>query len=218
LRKKNAQDFARIKIAVTPKKNWVYVVLTLGTKARNENELWQLYKGLYCRWVKLCKRFSRAFGKIEYVAVVEQHRDGVPHLNLLISNQKVAENCRDEGWRVFRKQWLEPHAVESGFGERTYIAPVENEEKIAGYIVKLTKEVAKVSQIPVSAPRNFRRLRASVGLLPKPFKNKDYSGVIVSGSKEDVAECFKREGERVEVKGETIEVTFLQKGKKPCKE
>jgi hypothetical protein len=55
---------------------------------------------------------------------------------------------------------------------------------MAGYVVKLahqetlTGEVAKLSQVPVKAPRGFRRLRSSPGFLPKRLSRGEYAGEL----------------------------------------
>jgi hypothetical protein len=53
---------------------------------------------------------------------------------------------------------------------------------MAGYLVKLTRELTGAgpkNQIPVNAPRHFRRLRASKGLLPPRKKNDHVTGALV---------------------------------------
>jgi hypothetical protein len=52
---------------------------------------------------------------------------------------------------------------------------------MAGYLVKLARELtgaAVKDQVPVNAPSHFRRLRASQGLLPPPYKNPEITGAL----------------------------------------
>jgi len=178
---KGAQDFARISSAL--KKNrgsWTYLVQTFARDREFRNS-YEAYKGLFGCWPKLRKRLTRKWGDFKYIALAEKHRDGWPHLNLLIRNEALAEACSEDGWKSVRKNWLEPHAVKSGFGMRTWIEPVRDAEAMSGYFVKLcgtAGEFTKSSQSPDNAPKNFRRLRASQGLLPPPHKNPDFTGCL----------------------------------------
>ena len=176
---KGAQDFRRIEGAF--KKNpgsWVYMVFTFDRKDWfNE---FDAYKCLYSCWDKFRKRFERKFGKFQYICLCEKHRDGFPHINILIRNEKFAELC-NENWRGVKSDWVEPHAMASGFGLNSYVEPVRDSSAMAGYCVKLLAtigEVSKLSQAPVNAPKNFRRLRASRGILPPPIKNPNITGAL----------------------------------------
>jgi len=189
---KGAQDFARIRQGLSARKTGkVYAVLTLDQRKYN-GDLWAAYRGLLTRWASLRKRMTRAFGKVEYVCLVEQHRNGFPHLNLIIVNERLAAACAGTGWKSVRRGWLEPNAVACGFGFRTWIEPVRDEEAIAGYAVKLlghqevVDEVSKTLQVPTKAPKHFRRLRASRGFLPPPYKNDEYTGQLIMETVEDL--------------------------------
>jgi len=175
---RGAQDFKRIEGALKSNSGfWVYMVFTFDRKEwRNEFEA---YKGLLACWDKFRKRFERKFGKFQYIVLCEKHRDGWPHINILIRNEKFAEKCAGDGWRAIRKSWVKPQAIECGFGKIAWVEPVRDESAMAGYCVKLLKtigEISKLNQAPVNAPKNFRRLRASQGLLPPPHKNPNITG------------------------------------------
>lgn len=188
---KNAQDFVRIKGAIEKiGEEWVYVVLTFDRKSWDS--IWKAYRGLLLCWARLRKRFVYSWGEVKYIALVEQHRDGWPHLNLLLYNRKLYEACQDDGWKQVRQGWLEPNAVECGFGFRTWIEPVRSEEAIAGYFVKLCGEIAKVDQVPVEAPAHFRRIRASKGLLPSVYHNLEVTGRLIMESLEVVLARIER--------------------------
>ena len=183
---KNAQDFARIKSAIDSRDqaHFVYIVLTFNQRKWKDPR--PVYKGILQCWDKLRKRTQRRWGPIEYVNVIEQHKTGYPHLNLLVYNQDLAESCQDDGWKRIRRTWLEPNAVESGFGYRTWLEPMRDAGGMAGYFAKiadgnaqsLAQEVSKISQVPLAAPKNFRRLRGSVGFLPCVIKG-DRTGELV---------------------------------------
>ena len=52
---------------------------------------------------------------------------------------------------------------------------------MAGYLTKLARELTGAgvkSQVPVNAPRHFRRIRASAKLLPPRKKNPDITGIL----------------------------------------
>jgi len=196
---KGAQDFRRIEAALKENPDdWVYSVLTF-----DQNEWFNdfhAYKGLYGCWDKLRKRLEREWGSFKYIAVCEKHRNGWPHLNILIRNKKLAAACAGTGWKAVRKNWLEPHSIESGFGMRTWIEPVRNSEAMAGYVVKLCNtigEVTKSNQVPDNAPKNFRRLRCSQGLLPPPYKDPNFTGALEMQPIEVVEHRYDQESKRI---------------------
>jgi len=175
---RGAQDFKRIEGALKNNPGfWVYMVFTFDrTEWRNE---FDAYKGLLACWDKFRKRFEREFGKFQYIVLCEKHGDGWPHINILIRNEKFAEKCAGDGWKSVRKSWVKPHSIECGFGKISWVEPVRDETAMAGYCVKLMKtvgEISKLNQAPVNAPKNFRRLRSSRGLLPPPHKNPNITG------------------------------------------
>jgi hypothetical protein len=124
-----------------------------------------------------------------YVTVLEQHRSGVPHVNLLVHSPQWAAELR----KTQPKEWLfdddlQHHAQATGWGWRCTAEPVRlgNVNKLAGYLVKLAGrtdamhgELAKACQLPVMAPRHFRRLRAGKGFLVPRRRKPGYTGTIV---------------------------------------
>lgn len=129
---------------------------------------------------------TRAFGRLEYIIVVERHADGWPHVNILIRNAKLARLCAGDGWKRVRSRWLRGHAQACGFGFITWLAPVKNYNAMSTYIVKLAGEMGKLCQVPMNAPRHFRRLRASRGLLPARPKNEEITGRLTRCEVEEV--------------------------------
>jgi len=57
---------------------------------------------------------------------------------------------------------------------------------MAAYTVKLAGEMGKACQVPLNAPRHYRRLRASHGLLPPRPKNPDITGRLTRKEVEEV--------------------------------
>jgi len=181
---KGAQDYTRIREGIESHPGgYTYLVLTLDQK--RWSNVFTAYRGLMHCWARLRKRLYREFGEFHYVTVMEQHRNGWPHVNILVQNDKLAALCAGEGWKSVRRKWLEPHAKASGFGMRTWIEGMRDKDAMAGYFVKLsnqlTAEITKPSQIPVNAPKNFRRIRASKGFLPPPLAQRDKDPEITGG-------------------------------------
>lgn len=171
------KDFARISEAFGREKpeSLVYLVLTLD-QARDEGSgltAISAYRTLVRRWQTLRQWLDRNFGKVGYVATVEQHRTGWPHLNVVVSCEGFAKAIRDEDKKHgIAPGWLKGAAVRAGFGYRAWAEAPRDPRELAGYIVKLahreslTGEVAKLSQLPLASPPGTRRLRSSRAFLP----------------------------------------------------
>lgn len=175
---RGAQDFERVSAATSSRKDWVYVVLTYASK--QWRDLMALYRATVVHWSALRKRLARRFGVVAYVQTWEAHRSGYPHVNLLIGNPVFFADAVAD-WRFLRRAWLEPNAVACGFGQRTWLEPMRSAAAMAGYLTKLSRELVghgRKNQSPLMAPKNFRRLRASRGVLPPPYKDPDWTGII----------------------------------------
>lgn len=179
---KGALDFCRIRDAIKTRKDWTYLVLTFDPAFWPS--AWQQCKQGVVLWSRLRKRLTREFGPIQYVQTWECHKSGLMHVNVLVGNKKLHALCSNGGWREFRQRWLKPAAVEVGFGFVCWVEPMRKKGGMAGYLVKLARELTgggKDYQIPVDSPRHFRRLRASRGLLPPVETTGEWSGFLVSG-------------------------------------
>ena len=107
-----------------------------------------------------------------------------PHVNIALTNVNMLRYSREDkrmkdSWK---RSWLEPAAVACGFGPICHLGPIQGTERMAGYLTKLARELtgaAIKNQIPVNAPRHFRRLRASRGMLPPRMKSAEYTGKLV---------------------------------------
>jgi hypothetical protein len=187
-RARGALDFVRIKNAI--KKlgdSWMYMVLTFD----RSKSLFDSYRAILDCWDKFRKRLTREFGVFKYIVLIEQHGDGFPHCNVLIQNDRLYEACKEDGWKKLRLSWFDRHIQESGFGWKYWLEPMRSKEAISGYFVKLVGqmvgEFTKPSQNPVSAPKGFRRLRASKGLLEKISKNPYITGLLIQAPIDRVA-------------------------------
>lgn len=200
---KGAQDFTRIREALASRSAWLYLV-----NGFDQGELPDLetgYRDGGRRWNRLRSALHRRWGKIEYVQTWEQHKTGYPHLNTAIYNKRMLDYCTVEGcdhvkrvgrsvrlcdgYAQLRREYREL-AERAGFGRVLWLEPVRDQERMAGYLVKLAREItgaAQKDQTPTRAPRHFRRLRASRGLLPKVHKNEAITGELRKASYERVA-------------------------------
>jgi hypothetical protein len=131
----------------------------------------------------------RRYGRFDYVCTIERHKSGYPHLNVLVFSQGLFGECLGDGWKMWRSErgWGGQNVPECGFGFRLWAEPVRDYDAMCGYLVKICRETAKVEQLPVNAPKHFRRIRASRGLLPPVYKSLDVTGGLVK-QPVDVAE------------------------------
>lgn len=176
---RGAQDWTRVRDALLSRDHWSYIVLTF--RRREDVHWFGQYTQACSIWSKMRLRLRRAYGDIEYIQTWERFRAGGLHVNLVISNQAIAELV-DDDWRKWRKQVLKPMAREVGFGHICWVERLRthSEQAMAGYLTKLAKELTGTSaksQVPYDAPPHFRRLRASQGLLP-PILKSDLTGWI----------------------------------------
>lgn len=187
-RKKGAQDFVRIRDAMLSRgPHWVEVVLTLPHK--NFHDPFAAFVSLYSMFQKVVQRLSYEYGRIEYFQTVEIHKDGFPHLNVGLFNEKIWQACEGEGWRRWR-QVLKPIVVACGFGYVLHVSPLWDGEsaRLAAYFIKLSGKLSgeftgadAKNQSPVNAPRNFHRLRSSRGLLAPIFRPGKHVGQLIRG-------------------------------------
>jgi hypothetical protein len=175
---KGAQDFARIQEAIAKRTDWTYCVFTFAQSEWPSKT--RLYRAGLGMWASLRKRLIRKWGKLAYIQTWEQHANGFPHVNVLIGcDAFYAAACDD--WRVLRNDWLKSALVQCGFGYICWVEPMKDGDAMAGYLVKLARELTGAghkNQTPTESPRHFRRIRASRGLLPPPHKDPDITGVL----------------------------------------
>ena len=202
-----AVTFARIQEATSRPQyqhdGWVFAVLTLDRDGYYTGKPWlnvsDAYRSLGGMTERLLKRLRRASGESlrAWCAVVEAHRSGWPHVNLMIYAPTLATDLRRERERrlstgatereaVLLGGTLLAHAQAVGWGRQSTAEGARDKNAVAGYVVKLAKnhdasvgEVAKITQAPTAAPERFRRLRSAKGFLPPRRSNPDITGALV---------------------------------------
>lgn len=196
--------YARIREAMTPlsRDGWTFWVLTCDR--RDFKDAGEAFAELSRRTRNLLARLRRFMGRQEWrkldnewLATVEAHRSGWPHVNLLLWSPELAHALRDEraerearGMRdrnatLIGGELLE-HVIGAGWGVQSTAEAVLSDEKVASYVVKLAGEgeatageLAKLSQLPTMAAARFRRLRSGKGFLPPRRKDSRYTGTLV---------------------------------------
>lgn len=174
-----ACDFSRIETAMKKHRGWVYLVLTYAGDARKFQR--QTFKNGVDHWYSLRKRIERDFGKCRYIQTWEIQADGTPHLNVLIQCKRLFLALSD-AHRQIKQGWLAPAAVASGFGHICYCQAVKCKRDATRYLTKTARELTGAGekcQVPINAPRHFRRIRASRGLLPPRKKDPDVTGRLI---------------------------------------
>jgi hypothetical protein len=178
-----------------PLEHITWGVLTLSPKVRQALPLHAQYRGLVDRWGKLAKYIRRTWGDFEYHWSLEQHGDGVPHVNLILVSEAIAHQLRARPPTATDKaQGIAPHwwrdlTTHCGFGWRVSLNHVVGRHEVAAYCTKMEKgavkaphalgaEVVKLSQLPVAAPKRTRRIRSSKGFLPPLRKDPAISGEL----------------------------------------
>lgn len=186
------RDFARIRQALRPLHvaNLLLVVLTLDPR-REPKDLDSKYRVLQPQWQELQRALTKTFGKFDFVTTVEAHRNGRPHLNVIIHSRAIAAQLRRKPPNAWDQKerlgpsWWRTYAAQAGWGYRTYLGHVLTKDDAASYVTKFEAgtvidpatmgEVVKLSQLPVLAPRRMRRVRSSKGFLTAAKLPKDPS-------------------------------------------
>lgn len=183
------RDMKRIIEALGKRPRWLVAVLTLSPK-RWRSGRDSAYRNLWRRWQQLRARLSRWLcRKVEYIATVEQHTQrvaGWPHVNLALYWKGMEDVPDFEGYGRGIRRVLKDQAPKCGFGFSVECSPMRDAVDWGGYMAGTSvgkkgsgpykdKALAQVAgevlkkdrQVPVSAPMNFRRIRASRKLLPR---------------------------------------------------
>jgi len=189
---------------------WVFLVLTLDMRGH--------YVGGVAKWetaaaafrdlsrlnrnfLTILRRYAKKNGwrnpASNWVAVVEAHRTGNPHLNLMVYSPELAAQLASEreyiraqeGTRrqeILLRGDLLCMAMQAGWGAESTAERVESLGKLNNYMVKLageggqtSHELAKLSQVPRNAPKNFRRLRSGKGFLKPKHKSETMTGTMI---------------------------------------
>lgn len=216
-----AEDWRRIHSALNryPVENISFLVLTLdryGTitgvpwdgPQEAYRELSRLTRNFLARLKRLARSAGAEWDPSAWVATVEAHRSGWPHLNLVIANEWLAGLLREEAGKPGHGSFpwlagdLATAALEVGWGPKSGGAPAQSKEAIAGYIAKLageqgdvTGEIAKMTQAPVNAAMKLRRIRSGKGFLPPRKKDDTATGMLISHAEESVVTTMGDHGE-----------------------
>jgi len=120
------------------------------------------------------------------------------------THRRCADWSQDARGREAGRRWIGEMCEAAGFGEICFVEPIHDKGKIADYITKLAgdhggayagktedagglvagiddrtvAEIAKLSQLPYDAAKNFRRLRSSKGFLPAKRGSGEYTGAL----------------------------------------
>lgn len=205
-------------------RRWVLLTLTFDPKRwkhrweayRAATRLWQRARA------RLARRYGSRIrpAKIEYVAVWEQHRSGWPHVHMAVSCPELVHEIEALGrcerhedgcgptrkdlrsgkilpnW-AWKRRVLDPILGDVGFGRISDVQFARSGDGgVAGYFAKLAAELCGVfDQRPASAPRNFRRLRASRRLLPPRRRSETMTGRLLKMS----AGCATKHLDRISI-------------------
>lgn len=195
-----SRAFVRTKEALEacPETDLVYCVLTFQQRGkRTFFSPLEAYKGLGDALAKLIRLVRRLWPgePVDYIATVERHQSGWPHVNVVIRSASLADYVRgfvDDDKRP--DAWLRLCQRKAGFGPVAWWEPVRSAVGIADYCSKvagkflegassLTGEIVKITQLPLNAPRRMRRIRSSRGFLPLAKREKkSFAGVLIRNS------------------------------------
>jgi len=190
------------------KDGWVFFVLTLDRNGYYSGKPWtdvqhafkslsQMSRNFMARLRRISKRNGWRNPASDWVAAVEQHRSGWPHMNLIVYAPELAAELERGRLAVLQlgltaresilaRGEIRKALIETGWGWESTAEKAKSSEALAGYIVKLagefaaaSGELAKLTQAPKNAAGKFRRLRAGKGFLPPRRKNSKFTGTLI---------------------------------------
>lgn len=172
-RKVGARDYRRLLEAFKARdiNNAVALTITLnqGKEQIRGINAKRSYDVLTDKIKALIKSLRKHYGDIEYVYCVEAHESGWGHANLTAFNKEMADDARLSG-DMISPPWLQGHIKKTKLGG-VYSKLVYSYEGLAGYTIKTAygdsligqiSEMNKPSQLPLDAPKGFRRIKTSV--------------------------------------------------------
>jgi hypothetical protein len=196
-------------------RGFVFVVLTLDQRGfydkrqtgwRKFRDVREAYRELGRQSQKLLyrlRRWQKRHGmrelRNEWFAVVESHRTGWPHMNLVLYSPQLARHLDQEQAArraagetdprelILLQGELREMAEGAGWGRQSTAERARDQKALAGYVTKLAGfsdrtagEVAKITQAPKAAPSKFRRLRSGKGFLPPRRSTSDgWTGALI---------------------------------------
>lgn len=182
---RGAEDYQRISQALIVRDDWAFVTLTFAK--RDWPNLLTQYECSCSMWSAFRCRINRLWGKCPYIQTWERHQSGGLHVHANIASKGLCRECYLCRDCLNSPHWhcdaIQRHATDVGFGPIHWAEPLGTGtgERMAGYLVKVATELVGAgtkSQIPFDAPRHFRRIRASQGVLPPKIKG-DWLGRMV---------------------------------------
>jgi hypothetical protein len=137
------------------------------------------YEYVYKCWKRMYQRIRRHYSDIKMIQTVERMRNNYAHLNTIFVSKQLAEDWVASPLIV--STWYNKISKEAGFGHMTSFTSVNSVEGMSSYITKISNagddgttvnqssHIVKLSQLPLNAPKGFRRLRSSKGFLVRRF-------------------------------------------------
>jgi hypothetical protein len=194
--------------AMLPPTDTCLLVLTLdrcGTYSgekrwKNAQEAYRELGQMSAAMLQRLRRWMKSQGwdplRNQWVSTTEMHRNGWPHVNLVLSsadlakwiktekNERLADHISEQDAKYVSRE-LADIVTASGFGLLSTAECAHSTEQALGYICKVAGkqdetigEIAKLTQLPHAAPPRFRRLRSGKGFLPKRHKS-NMTGTLV---------------------------------------
>lgn len=136
--------------------------------------------------------------KNQWVATVEMHKSGWPHVNFVVWSKeladwleeekqaKMSEERKSESDSRYVSGELASIVTAAGWGLLSTAERARSRDESLGYICKCAGkvdesigELAKLTQLPSNAPFRFRRLRSGKGFLPPRKKSEAMTGTLV---------------------------------------
>lgn len=118
-------------------------ITSRGGKGRTREKSLEVFRK---RFPVFRKRIGYAFGDFEYVAVPEQHKNGVVHMHIIATYSGGQRAIKDMAYK-------------SGFGYIAHVRPVDSGPLAAAYLGKYMGK----DFVEVKWPPRFRRVRCSRG-------------------------------------------------------
>lgn len=192
--------YARFAEAAAPlterdSRGWLFLTLTIQ---RPDGATWGDCDAAYRaisrnqrRFFKRLRRMQLRLGQEplgnEWIATIEAHASGWPHLHAAIWNPDLAAWLRDNPQRDgLLPPELAAAALDCGFGPRCTLEVARQPNAVLSYLNKLAAEadrvggeLAKLTQLPDVAPLRFRRVRSGRRFLPPRRKSEEWTGTLV---------------------------------------
>lgn len=192
-----AQLFARLTASIARVPDfWSFFTLTLNPRSFKSREA--MYKAAGQKWQLFRHALKYKFGYDHFFIAFEiSLRQGALHIHGIVRSKRlfaavahapgepVVAGKPSRGAAAVWKDWLKPTAVSLGFGFKCDVSAVRDHGAMSGYLVKssgISGELSQANskdQLPIDAPKGFRRIRASKGFLVPKLKNEELTGELI---------------------------------------